>query len=114
MKVVLVLFACFVLSSCAHSTDADKRDSERNTTVDTNKSFAVACPTVSSETAILIVKGRTYADYGLENRDVQVDDQGDSWKITLYQIRDRHTDGGDPIFWISKANGSFVKVIEAK
>jgi len=72
------------------------------------------CPTISSETAISIVKGRLFLDYDLRDREFKVETDGDAWQITVHRIKKGDFTGGDPMVWVNKADGSIKLVRHAK
>jgi len=72
------------------------------------------CEGISSETAILIVKGKLFLDYDLTDRNASVVEDGDLWKVTLSRVSRKNLQGGNPIVWLRKSNGEVVKVQYAK
>jgi len=100
----LLLMACF---EKGQMNSVNKTDT-------TSTNLTISCPGIASETAVLIVKGRLYLDYDLQNREFKVEDEGDKWKITLLKVKDRDFNGGDPIAWVKKSDGVVEAIQNAK
>ncbi len=62
-----------------------------------------------------------FLGYELRGRRIEVEtetelwrDKGEMWKVTFYRTKNRDTNGGDPIVWVSKNNGEVFNVRHEK
>jgi hypothetical protein len=113
MKIFIeILIGVLLVSSCIGKVDMNLASNENR--ADGTDHSIQSSPGISSDTAVFIAKGRLFMDYDLKNREVKVEDAGNAWKVTLYRIKHQDFYGGDPVVWIDKSNGEFIRIEHAK
>ena len=110
----IIFIVVLALSSCSNGLKTGSVASGNGPGPAPTQDQQYMCEGVSSETAILIVKGKLFLDYDLTDRDASVVEDGTFWKVTLSRIGRKNLQGGNPIVWLQKNNGEIVKVQHAK
>jgi len=111
LKIFVIVLA---ISSCLSRSTPDTAASANRQAAAPTPDQTHMCEGISSETAILIVKGKLFLDYDLTDRNASVVEDGDLWKVTLSRVSRKNLQGGNPIVWLRKSNGEVVKVQYAK
>ncbi len=97
----------------------DSNNSQNNNKI--TEAAKQTCPSISSETAVLIATGILSGDYDLTDRRIEVEtetelwkDKGEMWKVTFYRTKNLHSFGGNPVVWLYKNNGERFTVKHQK
>lgn len=104
-RFILTLLVFVLIASC---TLGVTKSASRNASTDEKQ-----CKHISSETAVLIAKGRLFLDYDLRNYDVSSEEKENSWEIHFLS-RCRDCEGGDPFVEKTKADGTIVRLAVPK
>ncbi len=111
----LILLIIALQVSCFQANTSESSQNNNKVIEDLKKT----CPTISSETAVLIAQGYMFLDYDLRNREPKVKTEaelfknyGEMWEVTFVSKSEKSF--GDPIVWVLKANGEVFTVKHAK